>query len=110
MINPVHKVKRYVVYADGRPPHWTEDTVVGWLATRMKDRNGREIFEGDIVKGTYAGYIEFESAEIVYDAPSGSFVIVAEDDLYLNESQAGIVEVVGHIAERNFEKNDALKK
>ena len=94
MINPVHKIKRYVTYGDGRPPHWAEDTVVGWRGTGYTDKNGREIFEGDKVK--------FNGYDMTVNYKNGTFWISNERNEVWHPIATVIyhdVEIVGHIAE-----------
>lgn len=97
MNNPVHKVKRWVTYDDGREPHWTDDTAVGWLATGVIDKNGVEIYEGHIVR-RWVHDLEIK-AVVGY---SGGICYLVEgrvpyhslEDFYGDE-----LEVIGHIAE-----------
>lgn len=92
MNNPVHKIKRYVTYADGREPHWTEDNVVGWLTTGLKDKNGVEIYEGDKVK-------VFDDGIEVVNLIKGVFKLGKY--IAVNDIPKGELEVVEHIAEEN---------
>lgn len=50
MTNPTHRLKKFVKYAGNEKP---ADSYVydasGWLGSGVKDCNGQEIFEGDIV-------------------------------------------------------------
>ena len=76
MNNPIHKIKKYVA---GDKPYWYEDTIHGWLAIGLKDKNGREIFEGDIV----------------IDGDGNEYVVEFFPGIKNNKT----LEVVGHIAE-----------
>lgn len=98
-INPVHKVKRRVVFADGTPPHWTIDAFSGWLATGINDCKGREIFEGDKV---IFGELEKEGVIIFKDGAFGIAHKEFEKELFISLYRAKDflqVEVIGHITE-----------
>ena len=50
MKEPDHKVKRHFVpFSNKEKPHWVEYPVHGWLGSGVKDCNGVEIFEGDLL-------------------------------------------------------------
>lgn len=96
--NPIHKFKCYVTYGDGREPHWTEDTAVGWLATGVKDKNGVEIYEGDLVRYNNEPKavlpVVFERGTFGLKSPN---IYVGKIELLIFESDK--LEVIGHIAE-----------
>lgn len=97
MNNPVHKVKRWVTYDDGREPHWTDDTAVGWLATGVIDKNGVEIHEGNIVRY----WVGDEEIKCEVEFGEGAFLLF-EDGVFLKsleEFYGDELEIIGHIAE-----------
>ena len=91
MKEPVHKFKWFIRYADNyKPPHWSFDGRECWLGSGIKDINGREIFEGDIVllkDGKTYPVVFAEGMFMLDNAPLKLF--------------AGEVEIVGHIAEED---------
>lgn len=92
MNNPIHKIKRWVTYADGQEPHWTPDTVQGWLATGVKDKNGVEIYEGHIVRRWGDVY----TVEFTGDA----FILKnGKADRLLGAIYGDELEIIGHIVE-----------
>lgn len=93
MIEPVHKIKRYVVYGDGRPPHWTEDSVSGWLSSGILDKNGKEIFEGDKLK-------VFDDEFHAVSFEEGRFRVGKYSDLAVFPKAN--LEVIGHIVEEKL--------
>lgn len=97
MNNPVHKVKRWVTYDDGREPHWTDDTAVGWLATGVKDKNGVEIYEGHIVRR----WVYALEIKAVVEYSGGICYLVEGRGPYrsLEVFNGDELEVIGHIAE-----------
>lgn len=105
MINPVHKVKRWVTYDDGREPHWTDDTAVGWLATGVIDKNGVEIHEGHIVR-----YNNEPKAVLPVVFEHGAFGLKSPN-IYVGKIELLIfkpdkLEIIGHIAEGKHEQDN----
>ena len=94
---PIHKIKKLIVYGDNsRPPRWSRQTVSGYLATGVIDKNGNEISEGDIVHHYELG-TELESVVTFHD---GAFLLKhklsgIESPLF---EYVGEIEVVGHVA------------
>lgn len=98
MNNPIHKIKRWVTYVDmyNCTPHWTPDTVQGWLATGVKDKNGVEIYEGHIVRRWIDGKAVIYTVEFAGDA----FILKNETcDRLLGAIYGDELEIIGHIVE-----------
>ena len=90
MKTPVHHWKERVTYADGRESHWTFDGKPCWLGSGVKDCNGVEIFEGDIIL--------LDGKKFVATIDEGSFIIKNNDgEFYYLEPLLG--EIVSHIEE-----------
>ncbi|WP_354680611.1 YopX family protein [Macrococcoides caseolyticum] len=80
---------RYILPYDDIPPYL--DTVI-MQSTGLYDANGKEIFEGDVVKyWENIGYIEFYQGSWVINWNDGSLF-----DLYDNENN---LEIIGNIHE-----------
>ena len=93
MKEPVHNVKRQVKRNLDKSYHWADPfQVYGWLGSGVKDVNGNEIFEGDIIL--------LDGKKFVATIDEGSFIIKNENgEFYYLESLLG--EIVGHIAEED---------
>lgn len=91
MTNPAHRLKKFERYVGGKKPTSCYLTdVSGWLGSGVKDCNGKEIFEGDIIL--------LDGEKFVATIDEGSFIIKNNDgEFYYLESLLG--EIVGHIAE-----------
>ena len=109
MVNPVHKVKRLVVDEDGTR-HWVEEEIVGWLSTGLRDMNGREIFEGDIVDVSVYDCFDDELHQVFFR--SGEFVFVGKSDWHrwqvagcipASHARPKAYAVVGHVTEEGEE-------
>ncbi|MCO6293916.1 YopX family protein [Staphylococcus epidermidis] len=75
------------------------DDVVLMQSTGLKDKNGVEIYEGDIIRGPYdTGIIGYEmvTTEVKYDLLKG---------LQLGQFDLNITEVIGNI----YEKSELLE-
>ena len=96
MINPVHRLKKFVKYAGNEKPSYGYlDDAHGWLGSGIFDRNGVEIYEGDIViLGNQRGVVRFANAQFYIDRDGDDTV-----PFTLNCLCSPFLEVVGHIAE-----------
>ena len=125
MYIPSHKIKNRVIYGDGSlPPRWSLVSPKGWLGSGVRDKNNREIFEGDILSidfdaaekicGTESLAKElrsqqlFAGADLIVEFNLGRFGLVwrtdtgavdTNKDVYLLTDIKSCVEVIGHVAE-----------
>jgi len=98
MKTPVHNIKLYsnnnIPCPDSTwyksAPHWYQNSASGWLGSGVKDINGVEIYEGDIIL--------LDGKKFVATIDEGSFIIKDETgEFYYLEPLLG--EIIGHIAE-----------
>ncbi|MBR0060878.1 MAG: hypothetical protein IJP68_05300 [Selenomonadaceae bacterium] len=98
MINPTHRLKKPIKYnGNDKPATFYITDAVGWLGSGVKDCNGQEIFEGDIM--LWFDYdnkprklpVSFRDGRFWYKDIDGN-------DYPLNPKDAKCWGVVGHIA------------
>ena len=98
MINPVHHLKKFVKYAGNEKP--TDSYVYdasGWLGSGVKDCNGQEIFEGDIVN-VHSCFEREKVFTYLVIFQDGKLALENGNGIYAFERPASL-EVIGHIAE-----------
>lgn len=97
MLTPYHRIKNFIFYGDdSKLPRVSCPAVKGFLGSGVLDKNGVEIFEGDIVHHYELG-TQLEAVVTFHD---GAFLLKRK--LSGIESQlfeyVGEIEVVGHNA------------
>ena len=105
---PAHNVKIYFPTVETGKINLGVIKHYFWIGSDIKDINGKEIFEGDIVKNIIPpGYVQDENLYIVYSR-RGEFLLIREQDwdcrnhcgaTPLGWNSSASLEVVGHIAE-----------
>lgn len=78
------------------PPVWALDNGIVEEYTNCKDKNGQEIYEGDIVKSTNKGELA-----VIVRLPTGEFAthLIERDEEYTLYYRSRLCEVIGNIHE-----------
>lgn len=90
MTESIYKIKRYFINSDNEIV-WVTHECNGWLGTGLCDRNGVEIYEGDLIKFGD----ESEIYTVIFD--DAAFWL-GSNEYFLYHFEPSELEVVGHVA------------
>jgi uncharacterized phage protein (TIGR01671 family) len=113
----VHDYK-YNGYVDELFDEKDFDTLVPQQFTGLIDKNGKEIYEGDLINFSCnytvelgdPDIIEYKNCEVYYDERLAGFYFGKDGHQILDKITEETLEVVGHVNEKNQKLSDLLKK